>query len=59
MKIDKLIDDLAQMGACVDFPAHEIVGEAAEVIMLLWEIAQDTSNSEYRKLIDEMRGDNT
>ena len=58
MKIDELIE---RLGVCADHAYSEYeettMLKAAETIRLLWEVAQDTSNSKYRKLIDEMRGD--
>lgn len=61
MKIDELIVDLEEWATC-----KEAVGEgflanslrkAAETIRLLWEIAQDSTNSKYKMQIDEWRGD--
>lgn len=63
MKIDELIEQLEKMA--FDFKWANGIGDeyvdlankAAETIRLLWEIAQDNSNSKYKRQIDEWRGE--
>lgn len=61
MKIDELIHNLETWAECLppecDPDVEKLMLKAAETIRLLWEIAQDTSNSKYKMQIDEMRGD--
>lgn len=64
MKIDELIDTLV---GCADYldtngvdaSIAKLCRTAAETIKLLWEVAKDTTNAQYKRQIDEMRGDNT
>lgn len=59
MKIDELIEQLEAKAELAYQPKdRELLYKAAETIRLLWEIAQDNSNSKYKRQIDEMRGDN-
>ena len=61
MKIDELIAQLEASAAvewtCEHITTAQTCRKAAETIRLLWEIAQDNSNSKYRRQIGEMRGD--
>lgn len=61
MKIDELIDELAISADEIEHngweEAAKLMDKAAEVIRLIWEIAQDSTNSKYKMQIDEMRGD--
>ena len=62
MKIDELIEQLETFGELADYDPHvsatlgNTLRKAAETIKLLWEIAQDTTNAQYKRQIDEMRG---
>ena len=59
MKIDELIDRLNELADCAEIwgaaEDKETVRKAAETIRLLWEVAKDTTNSKYKRQIDEMR----
>ena len=63
MKIDELIEQLEAFGELADYDPHvpvtlgNTLRKAAATIKLLWEIAQDSTNSKYKMRIDEMRGD--
>ena len=61
MKIDELIARLNELADCAEIWGaagdKETVRKAAETIKLLWEVAKDTTNSKYKRQIDEMRGD--
>ena len=63
MKIDELIEQLEAWAELADLDPHvpytmgDGLRKAAETIKLLWEIAQDNSNSKYKMQIDEMRGE--
>jgi len=67
MEIEKLISELEYNGNYAvehdgkdDITAEDgrLMLKAVETIKLLWEIARDTSNEEYRRKIDEMGGNN-
>lgn len=59
MKIDKLIAQLEASAAvewtCEHITTAQTCRKAAETIRLLWEIAQDNSNSKYKRQIDDWR----
>lgn len=61
MKIDELIARLEEHAKAVSgcgYPhSAELYAKAAETICLLWEVAQDSTNSKYKMQIDEWRGD--
>ena len=61
MKIDELIEQLEAIAEGERWIGSkqnaDLLNLAAQKIRLLWEIAQDNSNSKYRRQIDEMRGD--
>ena len=61
MKIDELIAQLEASAAvewtCEHFTTAQTCSKAAETIRLLLEIAQDTINENYKRKIDEWRGD--
>ena len=63
MKIDELIEQLkseaTDMDSCQLYQTAELMRTAAETIKLLWEVAKGTTNAQYKRQIDEMRGDNT
>ena len=65
MKIDELIEQLEAWAELADYDPHvpytmgDGLRKAAETIRLLWEVAKDTTNAQYKRQIDEMRGDNT
>ncbi len=55
MKIDKLIEQLEYIsGNEVGLDYCEPVHQAAEIIKVLWVIAQDTTNANYKRQIDEI-----
>lgn len=64
MTIDELIELLeetangfenADWDICPTMADTRLIHKAAETISLLWEAAQDNSNSKYKMQIDEMR----
>lgn len=57
MTIDELIEQLESGSERGNEYDDDLMRKAAETIRLLWEIAQDNSNSKYRRQIDEMRGE--
>ena len=64
MKIDELIADLMDIWNSNELTYsgdYRFVNEtaycAAETIKLLWEVAKDTTNSKYKRQIDEWRGE--
>lgn len=59
MKIDELIEQIERVAAEADLLGDEeiILLKATEVIKLLWEIAKDSSNAQYKRQIDELRGE--
>lgn len=61
MKIDELIHNLETWAGCLPPECAKDVGKimlkAAETIKLLWEIAQDSSSAQYKRQIDEWRGE--
>ena len=61
MKIDEMIAQLEASAevewTCEHITTAQTCRKAAEAVKLLWEIAQDNSNSKYKMQIDEWRGD--
>lgn len=57
MEIDKLIEQLTERAHLAemneDSANAELFEKAAETIKLLYEIAKDTTNEEYKKMIRE------
>ena len=57
MEIDKLIEQLTERAHLAamneDTTNAELFEKAAETIKLLYEIARDTTNAEYKKMIRE------
>ena len=58
MKIDELIARLEEEAQWQAEPESNLLLKAAATIRLLWEIAQDSSNSKYKRQIDEWSGNN-
>ena len=62
MKIDELIARLGLVAEYLDqYKMHgkaDVCRKAAETIRLLWEVAQDSTNSKYKMQIDEWSGNN-
>ena len=58
MEIEKLIEELREIGECMNDYGGELMFKAAEVIKLLWEVAKDTTNAKYKLLFDEQRWNN-
>lgn len=60
MKIDELIEQVkcgaVDMDECQFYQTAELMRAAAETIRLLWEIAQDSTNSKYKMQFDEWSG---
>ena len=61
MKIDELIECL-HMESEAAYNAENLIlrdtlDKAAETIRLLWEVAQDNTNSKYKMQIDEWSGE--
>ena len=66
MKIKELIERLEEMAhgfenadwdICPTMADTRLIHKAAEVIELLWEVAKDTTNAQYKRQIDEWRGE--
>ena len=63
MKIDVLIDDAIYCAErCEESETDELpfvadtLRKAAETIRLLWEVAKETTNAQYKRQIDELGG---
>ena len=61
MKINELIMTMENIAAAQRMEGNVITANdchlAAETIRLLWEVAKDTTNAQYKRQIDEMRGE--
>ena len=56
MKIDELIERLEEEARWQAEPESNLLLKAAATIRLLWEVAKDTTNAQYKRQIDEMGG---
>ena len=58
MKIDELIELLENGSERGNEYDDDLMRKAAETIKLLWEVAKDSSNAQYKRQIDKLEGNN-